>query len=141
MVKYIVIVELNGESMLKVTAGIIKENGKYLICQRALDDECPTYWEFPGGKLEANETLEECIVRELKEELDITVKVINEFDTTEFSVNGKSIHVTFFCCQVVSGTIKMNVHMDAKWVMASQLKDYKFLPADKDVIERLINIG
>ncbi len=127
--------------MLNVTAGIIKENDRYLICQRALDDECPTYWEFPGGKQEEGETLEECITRELKEELDVGTKVLKKFDTTEFSVEGKEIHVTFFLCEIICGDIKMNVHMDIKWVYPHQLKDFKFLPADKDVIERLIDLG
>ena len=123
--------------MLEVTAGIIKNEGKYLICQRAKDDEAPESWEFPGGKLEVGETLEQCIIREIKEELNLDVEVIEKFDTTLFNHNDKTIHVTFFKCNIVGGELIMNVHMDYAWVEPKDLTSYDFLPADKDVIERL----
>ncbi len=60
---------------LEVTAAIIRQNGKILICQRPADKNCGLLWEFPGGKIEAGETGEQCIVRECKEELGITLTV------------------------------------------------------------------
>lgn len=64
--------------MKEVTAAIIRDGNKILICQRTADDECGMLWEFPGGKREAGETLEESIVREIKEELELDIRLINQ---------------------------------------------------------------
>lgn len=124
--------------MLKVTAAIIKTNNKYLICQRADDDDNALLWEFPGGKREVGESLEECIIREIKEELNLTIKVVDIFKKTIYSSSGREIHFTFFNCDILSGEIELNVHNDAKWVTAEEMRNYNFMPADVSIIEDLI---
>lgn len=71
--------------MKEVTAAIIRDKNKIFICQRASDDECGMQWEFPGGKREPGETLEECIIREIREELNLDIIVLDLFTTSEYT--------------------------------------------------------
>jgi 8-oxo-dGTP diphosphatase len=122
----------------QVTAAIIKDHDKYLICQRGADDECSLLWEFPGGKLEEGETLEECIIREIKEELELDIKVQDIFTTSIYYFNQKEIHFTVYNAVIVAGQMKLNVHNDAKWVGLNELNQYKFMPADIEFVEKLV---
>ncbi len=125
--------------MKEVTAAIIKKQDKFLICQRSKDDELPMLWEFPGGKLEEGETLEQCIMREIMEELSIEIKVIDIYDKTIYQFNENNIYFTFFNVQIVSGNIILNVHNDAKWVSAEEIQNYQFMPPDIEIAQRLGN--
>lgn len=124
--------------MLEVTAAIIKQNDQYLICQRSSDDECPLLWEFPGGKCEVGETLEQCILREIEEELTITIRVVDVFANTVYHFKDKEVHFTFFNCDILGGEITLNVHHALNWVTAEEMKNYKFMPADVGIVEQLI---
>lgn len=124
--------------MIQVTAAIIKQNGKILICQRGKDDDAPLLWEFPGGKLEEAETLEQCIVREIKEELELDIRVSKIFTETDYKYEEKHIHFTFYEADIVSGTIKLNVHEAAVWAPVDTLKEYNFLPADVGVVDMFL---
>lgn len=124
--------------MLEVTAAIIKDKDKILICQRAEDDECNLLWEFPGGKREEGETLEECIIREIQEELGIGIKVMSVFAKTVYYYAEKEIHFTFFNAEIIVGNLKTMVHKDAKWVTKSELDKYIFMPADVEIVESLM---
>ena len=125
---------------IQVTAAIFCKNGKYLICQRAHNDELPLLWEFPGGKTEAGETLEECIVRECKEELDVDIKVLGEFGRTNYSYAGKELFFTFFTAEIVGGELTTNVHEQIKWVSIAELKGYTFIPGDVEIVEKIAAI-
>ena len=127
--------------MIEVTAAIIIQNDKYLICQRAADDSCPLLWEFPGGKLEPGETLVQCIAREIKEELDLEIAVKSIYAETDYSFGEKQLHFTFFLCDIVSGEIKLNVHKAFAWVTAEEIKAYEFMPADVEIVERATKDG
>ncbi|SHI83506.1 8-oxo-dGTP diphosphatase [Lutispora thermophila DSM 19022] len=122
----------------QVTAAIIKKDGKYLICQRGADDECGLLWEFPGGKLEEGETLEECIIREIKEELDLDIRVLDVFTTNVYHFDNKEVLFTVFNAEITGGTMKLNEHNDAKWVTLGELADYEFMPADIVFVEKLL---
>ena len=123
----------------QVTAAIIKKDGKYLICQRSADDECGLQWEFPGGKLEEGETLEECIIREIKEELNLDIKVLDVFTTNVYHIFDKEVLFTVFNAEIVGGTMKLNEHNDARWVTLEELPDYEFMPADIVFVEKLLS--
>ena len=125
--------------MKEVTAAIIRKGDKILICQRGKDDELPMLWEFPGGKLEADETLEQCIIREIMEELSLEIEVIDIYAKTIYRFNQKEIYFTFFNAQIIAGEMMLNVHNDAKWVSINEMKDYEFMPADIEIAERLRN--
>lgn len=126
---------------IQVTAAIFCNNKKYLICQRAHNDDLPLLWEFPGGKLEAGETLEQCIVRECKEELDVDIQVLGAFGRTSYFHADKELIFTFFTAEIVGGELTVNVHEQIKWVSSAQLKDYAFCPADIEIVEKLIMKG
>ena len=123
--------------MKQVTAAIMKENGKYLICQRAADDECGLLWEFPGGKLEEGESLEECIIREIEEELELDIEPVDVFATSIYEFKNRKAVFTVFNAKIIGGTMKLNVHNDARWVSLKELGDYDFMPADIVFIEKL----
>lgn len=123
--------------MLKVTAAIIKKNNEILICQRGKDDDGALLWEFPGGKLEEGESLEQCIIREMKEELELDIKVKDLFAETEYRYGEKGIHFTFYEAEILGGIMKLNVHEKVIWASVNSLLDYDFLPADLPIIDLL----
>lgn len=130
--------------MEQITAAIIERirNSKkqILICQRAEDDECGLLWEFPGGKLEENETLEECIVREIKEELDLDIKIMGIFMTNLYRFQNKDKYFTVFNTKIIGGKLKLNVHNAVKWISIDEIDEFDFMPADIRFVEKLKNM-
>ena len=125
--------------MIDVVAAVIKnQEGKYLITQRNLKKVQGGLWEFPGGKVEENESKEHAIEREIKEELTLNIKakeILGEkvFDYTERSINLIAVH-----CEKISGEVILNEHEAYAWVTPDKFKDYEFAPAD-DFIVKLLN--
>lgn len=114
-----------------VTAGIILKEGKILIAKRKGEK-----WEFPGGKVERGEGIEECLKRELKEELNIRVDSIEPF--CKVKDNGIELHVFIIFCdeEPVAG-----VHEELKWVDMNEIDRYEFMNADKKVVEEIKSRG
>lgn len=124
--------------MVNVVAAVIKdENGKILITQRNLKKAQGGLWEFPGGKIEPNETKENAIVREIKEELDIDIQVEDYLSEKVFNYPEKDINLIALECKKVSGDIKLLEHEDYKWIDNSELDKYEFAPADLFIVEKL----
>lgn len=123
--------------MIHVVAGIINKNGKILICQRGEGGVCANLWEFPGGKLEAGETVKECLIRECKEELDVEIEIKGLFTESTYKYPKIEIYFTFFSGEIIRGKPKRKVHKDIRWIVAKELKKYKFCPANKEVIKKL----
>ncbi len=123
--------------MKQVTAAIIRKDDKMLICQRAPDDECGMLWEFPGGKLEDGETLEQCIIREIREELELDIKVLGIFTESVYRFENKEIFFTVFNTEIMGGVMKLNVHNTAEWVTIKEMSNYKFMPADIEFVDKL----
>lgn len=132
------LIKNEGEILKQVTAAIIKDNDKYLICQRGVEDECNLLWEFPGGKLEEGESLEECIIREIKEELDLEIEVQDIFTRSIYHFGHKEIHFTVYNATIIAGHMKLNVHNDARWVTIHELDLYEFMPADIEFVDKII---
>jgi 8-oxo-dGTP diphosphatase len=124
--------------MKEVTAAIIRNADKILICQRAKDDECSMLWEFPGGKREEGESLEECIIREIHEELELEIKVLGIFTKSTYYYDGKEIYFTVFNAEVTGGVMKLNVHNAAKWVEVREISMYEFMPADIEFVDKIL---
>ena len=120
-----------------IAAAIIEKNGKFLIAQRAKQDTLFGLWEFPGGKVEGDETLQECLVRELHEELDIYAHVGEYFCTSTFLHNDTVYDMCVFKVYSYDGEIKLNEHSALAWVTAAELSDYTYPDPDLPIIELL----
>jgi len=116
--------------MKEVSAAIIVENDKVLLTRRAPDEKLAGYWEFPGGKREENETIEECLVRELFEELSIEVEALETLGSSEYSHNGNLIKLIGIQAAIKSGDIILSVHDIYEWVPIPNLMSFKLAPAD-----------
>jgi len=124
--------------MINVVAGVIRdENGKILITQRNLKKAQGGLWEFPGGKIEPNETKENAIVREIKEELEIDIQVENYLAEKVFNYPEKEINLIALECKKINGDIKLLEHEDYRWVTNKELDNFEFAPADIFIVEKL----
>ena len=122
---------------LEVTAAIIRQNGKVLICQRPVEKNCGLLWEFPGGKIEAGETGEQCIIRECQEELGVTVEVEDIFMELIHTYPDLTVHLTLFHAKIESGTPQLLEHNAIRWISTGQICQYDFCPADQGILQAL----
>ena len=120
--------------MIKVTAAIIEREGKYLIARRSPGKHMAGKWEFPGGKIEAGETPEECLVRDLKEEFDIDVKVECHVANSVYDYGEKLICLMGYRVTYIGGCFLLRDHDQIVWVPISGMDDYDFAPADVPLI-------
>ena len=120
--------------MTDVVAALIRDQGKFMICQRPAHKARGLLWEFVGGKTEPGETLEAALVRECREELGITVSVGDIFTQVIHEYPDIHIRLTLFNCRIASGTPKLLEHHDLKWIHPSQIPDFEFCPADKEIL-------
>lgn len=125
------------QSPLEVGAALVYENGLYLISKRREWDSFGGYWELPGGKKEVGETLEECVIRELKEELDIEVYIRKFYKIVTYHYPTRSVRLNIFLCGLKSGTPKAIACAEFAWVKPQDLKSYKFPEADQTLIEEV----
>ena len=119
--------------MLTVAGGILEENGMVLIAQRKRDDDYGLKWEFPGGKLDEGETGEECIVRELREELGIEVEVKSFYD----EIVEDDLTILYYLVRRVSGKLTLNDHKEVQWVFPDELEGYDLLSVDREIARKL----
>lgn len=124
---------------INVTAGLIFKNGRILIAKRPPGYHLSGLWEFPGGKQEPHETLEECLEREIKEELDIDTKAQKHFVTVNHEYEKKIVSLHVFECVHVGGIPRGLEGQDVKWVEPSELRQYEFPPPDQEVIKLLMS--
>ena len=121
-----------------VTAGIIVKNNKILIAQRKHGKSCEYMWEFPGGKQEENETLQECLKRELYEELSINVSVGNFFATSCYDYDFGTIILHAFWVNTDNDCLSFHPdHEQIKWIEISDIDNYTFAPADLPIVDEL----
>ncbi len=125
--------------VIKVVAAIIIKDDKIFATQRGYG-EFKDGWEFPGGKIEEGEGPEEAIIREIKEELDIDIKVEELFDTVEYDYPNFHLSMNCFLCHITTGEIVLKEHEAAKWLSKNELDTVDWLPADRGLIEKLGNM-
>ena len=115
-------------------AAIIQRDGAYFATQRGYG-EFEGMWEFPGGKIELDETHEMALKREIQEELGVDITIEELLFTTEYDY--PSFHLTMHCylCSVASGEIELREHKSARWLTTETLDSVEWLPADKDAVE------
>jgi mutator protein MutT len=122
---------------IEVSAALVFRNGKLLITQRHAGAHLGGLWEFPGGKREPNETFEQCLVRELREELGIEVEVDEVIETLTHAYPEKTVVLKFFRCRWKQNEPRAIDCLDLKWVSAAELRDYEFPAADARLLEML----
>ena len=121
-----------------VLAGVIFCREKVLIAQRKHGKAEEYLWEFPGGKLEENETLEEGLLRELKEELHLSVKIHKFFMESRFAYpNGEILLKAYLCSCLRTDITWLDSHEQIKWVKISEMSNYLFAPADRPIVRAL----
>ena len=121
---------------IEVVAAIIKDADTILATRRGYG-EFINMWEFPGGKIETGETREGALIREIEEELSITISVDQFVTTVDYDY--PNFHLTMHCflCTQTKGTLTLNEHNDSKWIHKSKLNLLNWLPADLDILESL----
>lgn len=121
---------------VRVAAAIIIENGKVFATQRGYG-EFKDGWEFPGGKIEPDETPEEAIIREIKEELDTEVEVMELMDTVEYDYPNFHLSMDCFVCKIKLGDLVLKEHEAAKWLTKETLGSVEWLSADLELIPQI----
>jgi len=120
-----------------VTAAIIKHNDLILIAQRKENADQALKWEFPGGKLEPGESPEQCLVREIHEELGLTIEVIKIFNVISHCYGNRHVILLCYLCSLNGGKAQTLDCHDFKWVGINELRNYDFAEADKQVVNNL----
>jgi len=123
---------------VEVAAGLIFREGKLLIAQRHAEAHLGGFWEFPGGKREAGESFEQCLQRELREELDITVSVGELFEAVDHAYPEKAVHLRFFLCQISEGEPQACGCAAVRWVNRTELEQFEFPAADAGLLVKLL---
>ena len=121
---------------IKVVAAIIIDGGKIFATQRGYG-EFKDGWEFPGGKVEEGEALEDALVREIKEELDTEIVVEELLDTVEYDYPKFHLSMVCFICKIKSGDLVLKEHEAARWLTRETLDSVEWLPADLGLIEKI----
>ena len=116
-----------------VVAAIIKKDNHYLIAQRGKDKYMGLKWEFPGGKVEANETLQEALTREIYEELNININVYEKIAEERYKDSEINIVLHYFLCSIKDGVISLNEHEAMEWADKTDFDKYDFVVGDGNI--------
>lgn len=121
---------------VEVVAAIIRREGRIFATQRGYGD-WKDWWEFPGGKMEAGETPEDALRREIREELSTEISVDEFFCIVDYDY--PNFHLTMHCylCSLLTDALHLNEHEAARWLTKDELESVQWLPADKSIIEKL----
>lgn len=132
---------MSGEQSVKkrvdVGCALIVRGEELLIAQRKPGTNLAGYWEFPGGKREAEESLEDCLSREVWEELGVVIRPRKQIRVSQHEMPGRVLDLYFYVCDWISGKPYRKDCLDFKWVRPEELRKYLFPPADLDLIRDL----
>ncbi len=124
--------------MTEVVCGVIEDDaGRFLACLRPADKHLGGLWEFPGGKVEADESPEAALVRELCEELGIEVAVEAALDAVEWTYDRGQIRLLPFLCHIIRGIPSPLEHADIRWCAPCEFENFEWAPADLPILEQL----
>ncbi len=124
--------------MKNVTAAIIEHDGRYLLARRAPEQNLAGYWEFPGGKVETDETFEDCLARELMEELNLETQVLDHFCDSVYHYDKGSINLVAYRVQILGGQMTLSVHDKVDWFKPQEMLTLNLAPADIPIAKRLV---
>ena len=123
--------------MTEVVAALIWDGNRFMICQRPSHKARGLLWEFVGGKVEKGETKEEALIRECREELNITIGVKYVFMDVVHEYPDILVHLTLFNAVIEEGIPEKLEHNDIKWITPAEIPLYDFCPADKDILAKI----
>ncbi len=124
--------------MVEVVAALIWDKDKFLICQRPANKARALLWEFVGGKVEKGETKEQALIRECKEELNITLNIGDVFMDVDHEHPDITVHLTLFNATIGEGVPQKLEHNDIKWITPAEISNYDFCPADVALLRQLM---
>lgn len=127
--------------MTEVVAALIRSGNTFLICQRPANKARGLLWEFVGGKVEPGETKEQALIRECREELDITLTVGDVFMEVTHEYPDLTVHLTLFNATIAQGTPQKLEHKDIRWITADEIPQYAFCPADEVILEKIRDLA
>ena len=125
------------EKAVEVVAALIWRGEKFMICQRPAHKARGLLWEFVGGKVEKGESGEKALMRECREELDITISVDSVFMDVTHEYPDMCVHLTLFHSTIAQGEPKKLEHNDIRWITPEEIDGYKFCPADEVILKRI----
>jgi 8-oxo-dGTP diphosphatase len=123
-----------------VTCAIILKSSRVLVTQRSEFMKLPLKWEFPGGKIESHESAEDCILREIKEELNIEIELVQALGCFPFAYENFEITLIPYIANYVSGDLTLNEHKDFKWLTIEELTKLDWALADIPVLNHFLNL-
>lgn len=123
--------------MVEVVAALIWKENKFMICQRPPHKGNGLLWEFVGGKVEPDESKEQALIRECREELAVKVAVGKEFMDVVHQYPDALVHLTLFHASIAEGEPQMLEHVGLQWITPAEIEKFAFCPADKEILERI----
>ena len=126
------------KSIKVVGAIIINEHEEVLCALRSENMSLPNYWEFPGGKVEPNELVEEAIIREIKEELNCVINPLQIFNDTTYEYENVIVNLITIYAELIDGTPTATEHDELRWVPKAKLNELKWAPADMPAVKQLM---
>ena len=123
--------------MTQVVAALIWDQDRFLACQRPAHKARGLLWEFVGGKVEPGETKEEALIRECREELDVTISVSEPFMELVHVYPDLTVELTLFHATIKEGVPQKLEHNDIRWLKVEEIDDYTFCPADEEILKKL----
>ena len=127
--------------MTDVVAALIWKDNRFLICQRPAHKARGLLWEFVGGKVETGESLEGALIRECREELDITVKPMHIFMELTHQYPDLTVRLILFHAMIEKGEPKLLEHHDLRWITTDEIDNFQFCHADTEILSRLKLLG
>ncbi|MDD2732555.1 MAG: (deoxy)nucleoside triphosphate pyrophosphohydrolase [Desulfuromonadaceae bacterium] len=125
---------------LHVACALIEKEGTVLAAQRSTTMTLPLKWEFPGGKIEVGETAEECLTRELREELGVSIFIGSALSPATHSYPEFTVTLYPFTCRLTGGTVTMHEHHALKWLEPQQMPELDWAAADLPVIREYMAV-
>ncbi|MGI6463220.1 MAG: (deoxy)nucleoside triphosphate pyrophosphohydrolase [Candidatus Scatomorpha sp.] len=126
--------------MVEVAAALIWDKDKFMICQRPAHKARALLWEFVGGKVESGESKEQALIREGKEELAVTLSVGDVFTDVVHEYPDVTVRLTLFNASIAEGIPQKLEHNDIKWITPAEIPNYKFCPADEEILKRITEV-
>lgn len=130
-----------GDTMTDVVAALIWDKDRFLICQRPAHKARALLWEFVGGKVEPGETKEQALIRECREEMNITLSVGEVFMELIHEYPDLTVRLTLFHAAIAEGRPQKLEHNDIRWIRVEEIPQYDFCPADEEILAKLMQEG